>query len=284
MAIFYKTFQHLYEDEHMEIVPLTEKMLNEGDFRWPQGYQFEFEDNENGNHWKGRLEELKQHFEDSDFPAQCSKWSGEGSKDFVAIAFDQSLYVPLFYARQGAKLPLKMKPLSFDAPSELRFVEDMQRYYDDPANGAFFANVDLYLMRNASHKARGLGFAQAGNFYPDFLLWLKDKATGKEYLSFIDPKGLRNVPFESPKLNFAREIKELEKTVNKGQASKLILNSIILSDTPYSELHDLFAVHTKADYEAKHVFFLDEGNPRPGNGGQYLPKMFAAVKMEVPSL
>ncbi len=119
--------------------------------------------------------------------------------------------------------------------------------------------------------------------YPDFLLWLKDKATGKEYLSFIDPKGLRNVPFESPKLNFAREVKELEKTVNRGHASKLILNSIILSDTPYSELHDLFAVHTKADYEAKHVFFLDEGNPGPNDGGKYLPKMFAAVKMELPS-
>ena len=280
MEIFYKTFQHLYEDEHMEVVPLTEKMLNEGDFRWPQGYQFEFEDNENGNHWKGRLEELKQHFEDSDFPAQCSKWSSTVSKDFIAIAFDPSLYAPLFYARQGAKLPLKMKPLSFDAPSELRFVEDLMRFYEDPANSAFFTNVDLYLMRNASHKARGLGFAQAGNFYPDFLLWLKDKATGKEYLSFIDPKGLRNVPFESPKLNFAKEVKELEKTVNQGHSSKLILNSIILSDTPYSELHDLFAVHTKADYEAKHVFFLDEGNTGPNEGGKYLPKMFAAVKRE----
>lgn len=280
MEVFYKTFQHLYEDEHMEVVDVTEKMLNEGDFRWPQGYQFEFEDNADGNTWKGRLEELKKHFHDSDFPAQCSRWSSEGSKDFVAIAFTQSLYEPLFYARDGAKLPLKMKPLSFDAPSEKRFVEDLVRYYEDSANKEFFTNVDLYLMRNASQKSRGLGFAQAGNFYPDFLLWLKDKSTGKEYLSFIDPKGLRNVSFESPKLNFAKEVKELEKVVNKGQANKLILNSIILSDTPYSKLADLFAVHTKADYEAKYVFFLDEGNPGPDNGGQYLPKLFAAVRKE----
>ena len=283
MEVFYKTFQHLYEDEHMEVVPVTEKMLDGGDFRWPQEYQFEFEDNADGNVWKGRLEELKEHLHDNDFPAQCSKWSSEGSKDLVAIAFDPSLYVPLFYARKGAKLPLKMKPLSFDAPSELRFVEDLMRFYDDSANNAFFSNVDLYLMRNASHKARGLGFAQAGNFYPDFLLWLKDKTTGKEYLSFIDPKGLRNVSFESPKLNFAKEVKELEKTLNKDQANKLILNSIILSDTPYSKLADLFTGHTKEDYEAKHVFFLDEGNPGPNDGGNYLPKMFAAVKMEVPA-
>ena len=281
MEVFYKTFQHLYEDEHMEVVQVTEKMLNEGDFRWPQGYQFEFEDNADGNTWKERLEELKKHLHDGDFPAQCSKWSGRVSKNFVAIAFDPSLYVPLFYARKDAKLPLKMKPLSFDAPSELRFVEDLMRYYDDPANKTFFTNVDLYLMRNASQKSRGLGFAQAGNFYPDFLLWLKDKSTGKEYLSFVDPKGLRTVSFESPKLNFAKEVKELEKTINKGKSSELILNSIILSDTPYSELADLFSEHTKADYEAKHVFFLYEGDPSETNGGKYLPKMFDAVKMEV---
>ena len=55
-------------------------------------------------------------------------------------------------------------------------------------NRSFFENVDIYLMRNASQKNRGIGFAQAGNFYPDFLLWLKDKTIGKDYLSFIDPK------------------------------------------------------------------------------------------------
>lgn len=280
METFYKTFQHLYEDEHMEVVAVTEKMLSDGDFRWPEGYHFEFEDTPDGNLWKGRFENLKSYFHDSTFPSQCSMWSGEGSKDFVAIAFSQSLYVPLFYARKGVRLPFKMKPLSFDAPSERRFVEDLMRFYENPANRSFFENVDLYLMRNASQKGRGIGFTQAGNFYPDFLLWLKDKTNGKDYLSFIDPKGLRNVPFESPKLNFATEVKKLEAVINSGQAQKLILNSIILSDTPYSELADLFATHTKEDYEAKHVFFLDEGNPAAGDGGKYLPKMFVAAKVE----
>jgi hypothetical protein len=280
MEVFYKTFQHLYEDEHMEVVTLTEKMLDEGDFRWPMEYKFEFEDTSDGNAWKARLDELKGYINDSDFPAKCSKWSSAGSKDFVAIAFEQSLYRPLFYARKGGKFPIKMKPLSFDALSEKRFVEDLIRFYNDPVNKDFFVNVDLYLMRNASHKARGIGFAQAGNFYPDFLLWIKDKSTGKEYLTFIDPKGLRNIPFESPKLNFSKEVKELERTINTGRTDKLILNSIILSDTPYSELADLFSKHTKEDYESKHIFFLDEGNPTSSDGGKYLPKMFDAVKRE----
>ena len=75
-------------------------------------------------------------------------------------------------------------------------------------------------------------------------------------------------------------MKKLEAVINKGRTQKLILNSIILSDTPYTELAALFATHTKEDYEAKHVFFLDEGNPAAGDGGKYLPRMFAAAKVE----
>ena len=178
-------------------------------------------------------------------------------KDFVAIAFDQTLYEPLFYARKGARLPFTMKPITFDAPSEKRFIEDLVEYYKDLANAEFFRNRDFYLMRNASHKSRGIGFAQAGNFYPDFLLWIVDKAENKEYLGFIDPKGLRNIPLESPKLNFAFEVKELQKTFNDNSGTNLTLNSVVLSDTPAAELCDLFVRNSKADYEAKNVFFLE---------------------------
>jgi hypothetical protein len=34
-----------------------------------------------------------------------------------------------------------------------------------------------------------VGFFEAGNFHPDFIVWLIDK--GHEYISFVDPKGIR---------------------------------------------------------------------------------------------
>ncbi len=281
MDIFYMTFQRLYEAEHMEVVELTEEILNNGNFQWPEKYHFEFEESPDALHWRTRLEELQTLVKGNNVPAKCSQWSREGTKDFVALAFDQTLYEPLFYSRKGARLPFTMSPLSFDAPSEKTFLEDLVCFYNNPANTNFFKGIDFYLMRNAVHRSKGIWFAQAGNFYPDFLLWLNDKIAGQEYLGFIDPKGLRNVSFESPKLNFNREVKALQKTINKNSRTHLILNSVILSDTPYTELENLFTTHTREDYEKKNVFFLDEGGIKGGElGGKYLPRLFAALRKE----
>ena len=65
----------------------------------------------------------------------------------------------------------------------------------------------LYLLRNADREEKGLGFALAGNFYPDFLLWLVDDASGKQWLTFVDPKGLRNLDLSHPKLGLYKEVK-----------------------------------------------------------------------------
>ena len=127
-------------------------------------------------------------------------------------------------------------------------------------------------MRNPAVKSRGIGFAQAGNFYPDFLLWMIDKTSGQQYLTFIDPKGLRNLAFDSPKLNFAAECKNLQNRLNQGKQDKLIINSVILSDTSWTDL--LIQTHAKAEWEAKNVFFLEDG------GTSYLLKLFTAAKVE----
>ena len=42
-------------------------------------------------------------------------------------------------------------------------------------------------------RGKGLGFFEAGNFYPDFILWLL--VGERQYVTFIDPMGLRSVRF-----------------------------------------------------------------------------------------
>jgi len=66
----------------------------------------------------------------------------------------------------------------------------------------------MYLLRNLS-RGRGVGFFEAGNFHPDFILWL---LVGKrQYITFVDPKGIRNLEGRSdPKIAFHKTIKELE--------------------------------------------------------------------------
>jgi hypothetical protein len=87
----------------------------------------------------------------------------------------------------------------------------------------------LYPLRNADTQAKGLGFARAGNFYPDFLLWLVDDGTGQQWLSFVDPKGIRNLDLNDPKLGLYTEIKDRQKELDDPD---LILNAFICRTRP----------------------------------------------------
>lgn len=259
---FYKAFQARYESEHMTTRELSGNEI-------PEEYAFEIENSETGLQWKTRLEQLKAMVENRSVPAEFNRWS---SDDFVAIAFPRHLYSPLLYARDGKVLPFRMKPLSFDAPSEFRFVRDLQTFYEDPANAGYFRGVDMYLMRNAAKSSKGIGFAQAGNFYPDFLLWLVDKESGKQFLTFVDPKGIRNLKRNDPKLNFYEEIKTLQRTVREEAGTDgLTLNCIVLSATKFE---DVLFDGTQEELEAANILFLDDG------GASYLPKLLAKARKE----
>lgn len=68
--------------------------------------------------------------------------------------------------------------------------------FHDSATTDFFADKELYLLRNLS-KGRGIGFFEAGNFHPDFILWLI--SGGRQLIAFVDPKGIRNIGFKRSK-------------------------------------------------------------------------------------
>ena len=139
-------------------------------------------------------------------------------------------------------------------------------FYDSLAGKEKLKGFSLYLLRNADNRAKGLGFALAGNFYPDFLFWLVDDKTGKQWLSFIDPKGIRNLNFSDPKFGLYKEIKQIKKQLGDEMIS---LNSFILSVTTFSELLKVLGTTTKSDLEDRNVLFMDEGGPA------YLGKLLA---------
>lgn len=167
---------------------------------------------------------------------EASQWS---APHMVVISFDRHLDYPLLSLEDKEAVPLKMRPLAFDAPSEWEFVRDLEAFYKSAPGKAAIGKRSLYLLRNADSEAKGLGFALAGNFYPDFLLWLVDDNTGEQWLTFVDPKGLRNMDLTHPKLGLYKEVKNLEATLNsqaKPGEPKLVLNAFILSPTKFSDL------------------------------------------------
>ena len=260
---FYKALKSGYEGQFYDIVHIDEdsgSML--------KLYQFEIENTDDGAEYLKKLEALKQLVADGKI-GEASKWN---APHMVAISFDRHLFYPLFgFENDGDKksVPLKLTPLGLGAPSEVEFVRDLEAFYNSPDGKKAIGARSLYLLRNAASEDKGLGFALAGNFYPDFLLWLVDDTSGQQWLTFVDPKGLLHIDLNHPKLGLYKGVKTLEADLAKPGEPPLVLNAFILSPTKFASL--LNHGNTKAELEDRHVLFMEDG------GNSYLKKMFAVL-------
>jgi len=144
-------------------------------------------------------------------------------------------------------------------------VLDLRKFYEH--NPTFFADRELYLLRNMS-RGRGIGFFEAGNFYPDFILWLLDG--NQQYVTFCDPKGLTHLSgSDDPKIRFYRTIKEIETELADPN---IVLNSFIIANTPYQQVAWWDKGISKAALEKCNVLFQKEDKDT------YIKKMLEAIK------
>lgn len=244
---FYRSVKAAYEGSHYEIEPVTDE---NGSI--VKLYQFDIDDSEDGLVYKSRIEQLSQLVASGQI-GEASRWN---APHMVAISFSQHLYYPLLSPVKGRSLPFRMRPLTLSEPSEVQFVEDVRAFYNSNSAKGLLSGLSLYLLRNSDVRSKGLGFARSGNFYPDFLLWLVDDATGKQWVSFIDPKGIRNMDIEDPKFGLYTEVKRIEEQL----ADKTIsLSAFILSATRYKDLINIKGVSSQSDLEARNVLFMDAG-------------------------
>jgi len=186
----------------------------------------------------GKLKELKEAIE----RGELKPWAFRGLK---AIWFASHLYQPLLFLNGGA-IEISPAPLN---QGERRFVEDLKAFHD--ANPGHFAERELYLLRNQS-KGRGIGFFEAGNFHPDFIVWQID--SDKQRVAFVDPKGIRNVGLTDPKIGFYETVKEIEQRLGDPA---ITLDSYIVSNTPSHVMRKLWGIE-KPQMLERHILFQDE--------------------------
>jgi len=178
--------------------------------------------------------------------------------DLKVFNFNKHLYNPLIYTNRGMT-SLSIKPIELN-DGEKNFVEDLDGYLN--RNGAKHKDTEIYLLRNQSKT--GLGFFAEGNFYPDFILWVV--RNNKQYINFIDPKGIRNLNTKNdPKINLSHKVKEIEKNLGNGDIE---LNSFIVSNTRYINLSSEL---TKDKLEDKNVLFQNDDK------NSYIDKMFNKI-------
>jgi hypothetical protein len=186
-----------------------------------------------------KLEELKASIE----RGEMKPWEFKGMK---AVWFGKHLYQPLLYLDTNI-VEISPAPLN---KGERQFVEDLKAFHD--ANSAYFATRELYLLRNLS-RGRGVGFFEAGNFHPDFMLWLVED--GKQRIVFVDPKGIRNLSWNDPKILFHETVKEIEARLGD---SSVRLDSYIVSNTSAATMQ-LHWSKDRAEMLRRNIVFQEEG-------------------------
>jgi hypothetical protein len=167
-------------------------------------------------------------------------------------AFDHliHLYKPLIYVGKGYESKLQVFPVALNE-SEHQFMKDFEVHIAKIKDSKKLEEV--FLLRNQSKKGIGF-FAEGNNFYPDFILWVKKE--GKQYLTFIDPKGIRNSKgINDPKIQFYKYLSE--KVQPQVINENLILNSFIVSNTKWIEVNWKDSL-TISDFNDNNVLFQED--------------------------
>ncbi|MPV86148.1 DEAD/DEAH box helicase family protein [Ostreibacterium oceani] len=181
--------------------------------------------------------------------------------ELQACKFGMHLFAPLFHVRKGGKITILPVALN---QSEFQFVTDLKEWSETNTDQLQKDGVELFLLRNLS-RGKGVGFFEAGNFHPDFILWMI--VDGKQYVTFIEPHGLLHEGPASEKVQFHKRIKDIEMRFANPD---VILNSFILSWTKYPHLR--WGI-SQEELEANHVLFMTDDR----NG--YIDKLFDRLKV-----
>lgn len=259
----YRRRRARWESSHMEY-----RRLNEAD----PNFQFNVQEGDSAGRYivsvpRGRdwlLEKLRQLF------ASDVELYEEESGELPRIHFDRHLYQPLLIeSTGGASSEFKTTPPGLKE-SERRFVEDLKRYWsrrtaESPSDG-----TEIFLLRNLSRS--GVGFFENVGFYPDFILWIA--RGGEQRIVFIEPHGMIHAPAyaNDEKAKLHEWLPELaERMAKPPGVSRVILDSFIVSATPYEQLRERYddGSWTRERFAEKHILFQHE----PG-GDEYIEALF----------
>ena len=168
-------------------------------------------------------------YSEGKIPEEWKKW------DSFIVHFDNHLYTPLVIWRKN-KEEIKSIPVKLNK-GETKFVSDLRAFLN--RNEKLLGSIDIFLLRNLSR--RGIGFFISSGFYPDFIIWVKNK--NEQNMIFVDPKGIRNLGnFNDDKIQLCVSyIKEIENRVReelkrKGEIVNIKLEAFIISVSKYDDI------------------------------------------------
>jgi superfamily II DNA or RNA helicase len=191
------------------------------------------------------IEKLQAEIE-KDRRAKTRKWLLDGNQ-LKACILGNHLYQPMLSVKSGGGV--SVSPVALNE-SETDFVTALMGWLDRNEAQLAAQKTSIYLLRNKS-RGSGIGFFEAGNFYPDFILWC---VTGKQQnVVFVEPHGISLESTGHAKIQFHKTIKEIESRLADPH---LRLESAIVTPTDFAAVKD--RRWSRKDWADNHVYFMND--------------------------
>lgn len=253
----YKTCQGKHLSEHQ-----TVEYLSENDPNFIDEYSFEI--SKTHDEWYSRINAIEEALKNGTFMESKKDIAVEGNttayNGVVALQLDNHLFNPIFYMNNDYAKNLNkddnsdnwihITPVALN-DGEKDFILAVKKFF----MSRNMHGKEVYLLRNVSKK--GLGFFETEGFYPDFILWIRDGE--KQYLTFIDPKGIQHLKGELDNEKVQLYKRLAEDIAPRLNDPNLSLTSFILSDTSYQKV--LYNNQYKIeDFTKNHVLFQESND------------------------
>lgn len=152
-------------------------------------------------------------------------------------------------------------------PSEKKLVHDLRSFWEKKQMAPEYCDVEVRLLRNLPKVGVGM-FARSG-FYPDFILWIRNRKTEATRVVFLDPHGLHHEGLEgNDRFEAIRKLRQMGKEP-RFKGAKLELDGYIL--VPVTTVLDSIP-----GAKGKTWADLEGGYPllRQDEAGYYIQKVF----------
>lgn len=188
----------------------------------------------------------------------------DGGRPLPRLHVDTHLFSPLLLNPEDYRLEgISVRPPGF-REGEAKFLRDLREFWRGNHALGRYRNLEIFLYRNLP--SVGVGFFHRSGFYPDFILWIKDKKQKKTGVQFIEPHGLHHggIAGNQDKIDALDELKRLsnEKSFRRKDIS---LVGCLLTQTKLKDIPDARG-RTWEDLEREYPIVRQEGD--------YISKIF----------
>ncbi|HXH09641.1 MAG TPA: hypothetical protein VNP04_07765 [Alphaproteobacteria bacterium] len=152
--------------------------------------------------------------------------------------------------------------------SERKLVEDLRDFWKSKRDTARYRDLEVCLLRNLPKV--GVGLFLRSSFYPDFILWIRNRNTGATRVVFLDPHGLHHEGLQgNDRFAAIEKLRELGQH-ERFKAQRIELDGCILvpASTPLDSIPGIDGM-SWTELESKYPLLRHDGS--------YIEKVFGKL-------